>query len=528
MATKIVGLDLGTHTVKVCELVTTFRKFELVGFGSEPVEAPIQARASFEEMAKAAQLLLTRRGLLGETLMAAIPAGLVSTVSLEFPFSQRKKLEAVLPFQLDEVIPFDVEDVVWDYQIIQKREDGGVTLLVSFVKEVILKELLEALNAEGIDPKVLSIGALSFFNLYDHLLEDETQAVAILDIGHHHSELVLFAGGQPVSVRDIAGGGAELTRALAGVFQVEMEQAEQGKLSEGRFGLPPFRSEEQRQELILRACYEGMTGILRELRRTLAAHELEGAKPIERLYLTGGGSQLEGLCEGLQESLTLPVQLLDPLKNGFNRLAGESDRLRPYIPKALALSLRAFHPAHQSQINFRKGEYIYTGDFGFMRGRLISLAFSMVIILILGAMVAVSKKRVLEAEYQSLNQRVLILSEPILGYETDDVEMLYNTVVSGGKEHTAASIPEKSAFNILAELSEQIDYNLEVEFDQFEMDLERKVLNLRGKTKSGGDVERLVDAIRSTKCFSRISKERVEKSVDDRTKFRLKASSTCG
>ena len=101
MTTKIVGLDLGLHTVKACELVTTFRNFELVGFSTEPVEAQEDERPDFSELAQAAKRLLERRGLLGETLFCALPAHTYSTVVLEFPFDQPKKIESVLPFQIN-------------------------------------------------------------------------------------------------------------------------------------------------------------------------------------------------------------------------------------------------------------------------------------------------------------------------------------------------------------------------------------------------------------------------------------------
>jgi len=105
MATKIIGLDLGSHTVKTCELVTTFRNLELVGFDFESVRATSDGVASFDDRARAAYRLLERRGVLGETIICALPSGLASTIILDLPFDQPKKLEAVLPFQLDEALP---------------------------------------------------------------------------------------------------------------------------------------------------------------------------------------------------------------------------------------------------------------------------------------------------------------------------------------------------------------------------------------------------------------------------------------
>ena len=536
MATKIVGLDLGTHTVKVCELVTTFRNFELVGFGSEPVDVPPDQVPTVPQIAAAARRLLERRGVLGESLMCALPPRLATTCVLELPFDQPKKIEAVLPFQLDEVIPFDVEDVVYDYQIARRTPGGGATVLVAYVKRDTFSQFLADLAACGIDPKVVAIGPLSVYNLYDHMVPEGLDgAVAVVDLGHDHGEVTLFDRGEPTVARDLVGGGRDVTLALAEAFQVEPDQAERGKIAEG-FTEPRDNDTQvmhtaegpSRRTLISDACRQALGPLVRDLRRALVAHEVGRGNPVQRIYLTGGASLLRGLPAFLEQSLRVEVQMLDPLSVPFNRLADGGDSLRPYVSKALALSLRAFHRQHQSQLNFRKGEHAYTGDFGFMRGRMISVGVSLVMMVVLGAMVAVSRKRVLEAEFVTLQQQVVTLSQQVLGFETEDEEVLYQTIAGDGKQKTNP-IPDTSALQIMAELSERIPYDVELDVDRLDVDLDRHKLQLDGRTKSGGDVERIVEAIRQTTCFKgRVNKERVEKSVDGRTKFRISAQSTCG
>ncbi len=535
MATKVVGLDLGAHTVKVCELVTTFRNYELVGFGSEPVTPVGEDAAPFADLAAAAKRLLTHRGLLNETLMTAMPASAVSTALLDLPFSQPKKVEQVLPFQLDEALPFEVEDVVYDYQVVERSDAGPCKVLVAYVRETVFQAFLEALSAEGIDPKVVSVGPMAWFNLHDQLIGETAAApIGVLDIGHAHTELAVFEQGEPHLVRDVVGGGRDITLALAEAFKVSPEQAERGKIDEGT--VVAARSDDtqvdydasaaSRQALISRACREALSPVIREVHRSLVAFEVSRGQPVSQLFLTGGTSQLRGLAEHLSEALGLPVTPLDPLSSASNRLAGGGAPLRPYVGKALALSLRAFARAHQSQMNLRKGEYAYTGDFGFLRGRVISVAVAVLVMIILGALGAKTRERVLQAEYQGLVNQTAALSEPILGFESDDVDLLYSTVSAGVKNKSL--IPESSAFETLMELSQKIDFSLKLDVDRVEIDMTRKKMIVHGKTDSGGDVERIVDVLRKTRCYNtRVTKERVEKSVDDRTKFRLSASSTC-
>ena len=551
MATKIVGLDLGTHSVKVCELVSAFRTYELVGFGSEPVGAPADDEAELVVIAAAAQRLLERRGLTNETIICALPPSMVSSVTLDFPFDKPKQIQAALAFELDEIIPFDVEDVIHDYQIIESRDDGSTRVLVSFVLQEAFTAFLAVLEGVGIDPKIVSVGSLAWFNLYESVLGASTEAVAVLDIGHAHSELCIFDEAAPSSIRDIPVGGRHVTAALAEVFKVEGEQAERGKLAEGQIvggeteTTVQGQSTPSRQQLISDTCRTAMWPVVREVRRSLAAHSIQAGHPVSRVLITGGGSQLRGLDGWLQEHLNVQVEYLDPLQGSFNKLAEGGDRLRPYAGRALALGLRTVQ--RQSQLNFRKGEHVYTGDFGFLRGRLISLAVSVVMIIVLAAMVAVSRKQVLEAKHQNLLDKSAALSVEIFGRDAcsedadcngsvemrcidevciADAQGIADTVTASRKEE--ANIPEVSAYEVLRDLSDKISFDLKVDVDQLDIDMSRNKMALHGRTDSGGDVERLVDSIKTTQCFgSRVNKEKVEKAMDDRTKFRLSATSSC-
>jgi len=538
MSTKVVGLDLGTHAVKVCELVTTFRNNEIVGFASEGVEAEQGSRPTMAAVAQAARRLLEQRGLLQESIWCAMPPENVSTLTIDLPFGQPKKIEQALPFQLEELVPVDLDTLVYDYQIVRQRPDGSVTLVVAYTKCALFEELLEALQAEGVDPKVIGIGALAFDPLIDSAIGLDAQLpVAVLDIGHVHTELAVLEGGRTTLVRAIRGGGLDVSKALGQAFQVNLEHAERGKHAEGFVALPGSdvtrpefvvdSGQTTRRDLIVQACHAALQPIAREVKRTLVAHADATGAAVDRVFLTGGTSLLRGLPEYLRALLGVEVVLLDPLNVPYNRLTEGGDRLRPYAGKALGMTLRAFDRARRSEINYRKGEYAYTGDFSYLRGRLLTLAASALLLVLLGGMVAVTKKRVLEAENAALVAQVRALSVPILGEESDDVDRLWNTMLAAG-DNPAKLVPQISAFQILADVSTSVHADLVIDLDQFEMDLDRKKLEMKGRTTSGGEVERLVEVLESHKCFKdKVSKEKVEKTMEDKTKFRLTANSGC-
>ncbi|MEE2755811.1 MAG: pilus assembly protein PilM [Myxococcota bacterium] len=529
MATKIVGLDLGSHTIKVCEVVSTVRKYELVGFGTESVDFAESDQGRFTAYANAAKRLLERRGLLNETIMCSLPAGLASTVELQLPFDQPKKIEAILPFQLEEVIPLDIDDVVYDYQVLNKNEDETSTIVCAYVRELDIAELLDALQGVGLDPKRISFGPLSFGNLFEHLLSPhENEAVALLDIGHVHSELVIFENGVPRVVRDISYGGLDVTRHIAAALQVSEADAERAKCSEALISSNQTATLDERQQILSDQCRKALQPLVVEIHRSIAAFELEKGVPISAVYSTGGSSRLRGLGQFIEDTVRIPCRTLKPLDAHFSRITTDRETNEPLLAKAMAISVQAFARQLRNQVNLRQGDYSYTGDFGFLRGRIITVTLAVMLMITLGAMVAVTKKRVLEAEHSRLRGEVAVLSQEILGTENDDVDFLLTTV-SADREAADRGIPEFSALRLLAEISEAVDPNIKVNVDSIEIDIERKSLSIRGKTGSTSDVDNIVRALRQNRCFRQTEINRNEKSMDDELgrRFRITGKLTC-
>ena len=131
------------------------------------------------------------------------------------------------------MIPFDIDSVVFDYQILQTRDDNTCTVVCAYVRESDIAQLLESLQNVGIDPKRVNFGPLALTNLYEHLLTHHIDdGVALVDIGHTHSEVVVFSAGVAKVLRDIGYGGRDITERIAEAFQISSLDAEQAKHAE--------------------------------------------------------------------------------------------------------------------------------------------------------------------------------------------------------------------------------------------------------------------------------------------------------
>ena len=101
MATKVVGLDFGSRSVKLCESAATLRATDIVGYDYEELTLEPEQRPAYDQLAEAAQRLLIRKGLMDETILCSPPAHIVSFLELTLPFDSSNKsrtLSSIFPY----------------------------------------------------------------------------------------------------------------------------------------------------------------------------------------------------------------------------------------------------------------------------------------------------------------------------------------------------------------------------------------------------------------------------------------------
>ena len=148
MMKNVLGLDVGTHSVKAVELRQTLR-------GLEPVQMRVHQNADDESPIGETLLRFVRtHGLSTEHITASIPGDRITTRHLEFPFRDRRKLAAAVPFEVEGEIPFDLDDVLIDWQLVgSEKSQAQVATVIAMRKNV--AEILEALEVGGCEPRFL-------------------------------------------------------------------------------------------------------------------------------------------------------------------------------------------------------------------------------------------------------------------------------------------------------------------------------------------------------------------------------------
>lgn len=534
MATKIIGFDLGQREVRAWQMEVGFSKRESVARYHRSVH-PLDGESLREASLRTAAALIADEGLTYESYAMPLPRSLSSVVTHRLPLGQLKQLNEVLPGELEDLLPFDEDELFYDYQITHiDEEKNELELLIAYAIREELHEYMAECKRYGVDPKSLTLGGLYTQKLVPPPAFGDLSMRVLLDIGERGSEWTVFVGDQIRHIQRCDIGGFAITQTLAEVFRVDDEMAEVGKLSEAKWLNPAalkLLHNETNGKLAMAmndAIERALLPLKVELSRSLAFAESRYGLPIEVVYVTGGCSRLPGIHEYLQHVVLAQVKPLMPPEEMNSILPRErADGVQDYLAFAMAdgLARRLYNQA----INFRKNEFAYARNSGALRSITSSIVVALLMIMTLqgvrlyfeqiGALEEIAK---LEAEVERLGQSILGKE----GLELDTLKFKVNSA----KENKVL-VPEISAFDTLGELSKFISQETEVELDRLTIILSpggRGSLEMRGKTKTVGDVSAVISAVEQSSCFSeRVKKDKVSKSVDERTTFRVTASSKC-
>lgn len=517
---RVLGLDLGSHTVKAVLLETTLRGFQVKSYVTAPVPAEGERPARFEA---ALSQLLAQGPLAADSVVVAVPGVSMATHSLALPFSDVKKVEAALSGEVADQLPFELDEAVYDYQSNETKvgDVKGAQVLVGVVKKQELTSLLELLKTAKLDPRVVTHPGLTYQNVLATLpAEPGDEAVAVVDLGHERCSLAIGKAGGPVDfARTFIGGGLALSKALSAEFQIPLAEAQSWKEAHGAVGTEVVGADAERAA---GAFMRALQPVVRELRSTIKSYAAKMRRPVTRLLLCGGTSKLLGLAGQLERDLSLPTSLVTLPADAQGALGLNAG---PEAVQAWALALRGQATgAKAPRFNLRRGEFAFKSDFDFAKEKVGQLiAFSIVLLVLLVAS-GIARNTILERREKQIDQLLCDTTNRILGKCERNFDIAINLLE--GKESPAAGVPKRSAVSLLAEVSQRIPADSPVVLDRVTVDLDR--IELVCNAPSVKQMEDMITALKSYKCFKEISEGKVEKTKDgSKVSFRLDVKVEC-
>ncbi|MFN2621681.1 MAG: type IV pilus assembly protein PilM [Chthoniobacterales bacterium] len=318
-ATRILSLNLGTHTIGVGEyhaqpngglVLNGYRLREVLADPANEGTRDAQIAAALREM-------LAELGIKGGPVNYATAAQSVFARFVKLPAVEEEKIERIIAFEAQQNVPFPIDEVVWDYQLVGGGADEQIQVVLVAIKEDLLEAVNAAVESAGLRTSIVCVATMALYNAFRYNYSDLAGCSLLVDIGARTTNLLFIEPGKIFS-RSVAIGGASVTSAIAKEFNEPFGAAEFRKKRGGFVGLggayaDPADPEIARVSKIVRGT---MTRLHAELMRSISHYRAQQqGNPPDRLFLCGGSTSTPYMREFFQEKLQVPVEFFNPLRN---------------------------------------------------------------------------------------------------------------------------------------------------------------------------------------------------------------------
>ncbi len=229
--------------------------------------------------------------------------------SIKVPASDDKKLDAMVGYEASQQIPFPLDEVIWDYHVIDREylpgEEREVALFA--VRREAMDDFLLDFSNENLAVDVVSIGYLGLLNFIRHDLDIDEPAI-ILDIGAAHTDLVLIDGSR-FWIRPLPHSGGDVTRAIMSRFKLSYAEAEKLKVESAK--VP-----KQAVKIFQAVIQPKLKDLVGEIHRSIGYYRSQsGEVSFKRLFLLGNGSKVVGIKKFLEDQLGVQVTRVDSISH---------------------------------------------------------------------------------------------------------------------------------------------------------------------------------------------------------------------
>jgi type IV pilus assembly protein PilM len=326
----VVGLDIGSSAVKAVELKPAGKGHRVVAFGSEPVPPDSIVDGAIIDssaVADAIKRLFSNKAFKTKEVAASLSGNAVIVKKISLPSMTEAELGESIQWEAEQYIPFDIQDVNLDYQILNAAGEGGQmdVLLVAAKKEKIA-DYTGVISQAGKTPVIVDIDAFALQNAFEiNYGFDSREVVVLLNAGASAININILTGDMSVFTRDISMGGNAYTEAVQKELNLPFDTAEALKKGHPPVDGPAFED--------VRPVLHAMTeNVLLEIQKTFDFFKATASSDqIHRIVLSGGASRVDGFAETLHERFGTPVEQFDP----FKKVAFEPAKLGIQDPESV-------------------------------------------------------------------------------------------------------------------------------------------------------------------------------------------------
>ena len=314
-AKNVIGLDIGSSAIKMVQLKESKRGFQLLNFGSVqlPPEAIIDgALMNSTVIVSTIRELIQSQRIRHKETGIAISGHSVIIKKIPVPTMTDDELEEQIHWEAEQHIPFDINDVEIDYEVLTRRDDQGqMDILLVAAKKDEINDYTSVARESKLNPLVVDIDAFALQNAYEmNYGADPNETVALLNIGASLTTINILQGGVTMFTRDMASGGNGITEEIQKQLGVSFEEAEAYKT--GGIGGEATDVVPEEVHSIVRQVVESLAG---EIQRSLDFYLATSAGgDVDRIFVVGGTARLRSLVQAIEDRARVPVDFLDPFR----------------------------------------------------------------------------------------------------------------------------------------------------------------------------------------------------------------------
>lgn len=337
----IVGVDVGSSAVKLVQLREGKGGYQLhkVGILPLPAEAIVDnTLMDSSSIVEAVKNLLASLNVKAKEAACSISGNSVIIRKISLPVMPVEELEDQIHWEAEQYIPFDINDVNVDFEILSpdEQDPSKMNVLLVASKKDIINDYMAVFAEAGLKLVVVDVDSFAVQNAYETSYSPEmNEVVALVNIGASIINLNIVRGGFSLFTRDVQMGGNLYTEEIQKQFSLNSEEAEMKKVAAAG-------SDDPRLLEVLSRVNET---IANEMRRSLDFYNsTAGEERISKVYLSGGGARTAHLVDAVQQRLALPVEILNPLakiavnEKEFDR--SYLDEVAPVLAVAVGLATR--------------------------------------------------------------------------------------------------------------------------------------------------------------------------------------------
>lgn len=342
----IFGIDIGSHSIKVCELGGSLGKLKVDKYGEFILSEAAIIEDEFQKPSEIAEALaeaIKLAGVKSKSGCVGLYGPNTMTKRLNVPEGSKEEIEDYIMWESEQYITFGADESQIDFCILGENEGGGKDSIVVAAKIEIIENFTNILTEAKISAKFVDLNVLALSNVFEEVyqadLEEYSQGTLILDFGAQSTKVIIYKRGGPIFTKEIPVGGSLITEEIQRQMGVSYEEAEDLKMTTDENGNLP-------QE-ILNIMNIQMDQQIAEVRKNVNFYVTQGsAEKVNYCFVTGGNSLLPGLMDKLSSVIGIEVKRLDPfesIKVDDRKAVKGLEQLSATSAVAIGLAMRKFN-----------------------------------------------------------------------------------------------------------------------------------------------------------------------------------------